>query len=181
MKKETPAEGLMHIAERLRPFARQVSKLKHDPANARKHGPKNSAAIRASLSEHGQVKPIVILKDGTVIAGNGTLDAAVNLGWSHLAVVEFAGDEQAARRFAIQDNRTAELAEWDDVELSRLLAEMRGEEEDSLRSLGFLDMDLEKLIAKPRISDSEFKSVSIDVECDYRCPSCSYEWKGTPK
>lgn len=137
---------LSYIAEKLRPLARPIEKLQHDPANARRHGRRNSDAIVASLREHGQVKPVVVSSDGTVIAGNGTMDAALSLGWTHLAVVEFAGDARAARRFAVQDNRTAELAEWDDVALSRLLEELR-EESGSLDSLGFTDAELDKLIA----------------------------------
>lgn len=90
----------------------KLSDLKEDSRNARRHGARNLESIKQSLDTLGQQKPIVV-KDGIIIAGNGTFRAARELGWDELAVVEFDGDEDAARDFAIADNRTAELAEWD--------------------------------------------------------------------
>jgi ParB-like chromosome segregation protein Spo0J len=48
---------------------------------------------------------------GVVIAGNGTLAAAVELGWKDIDVVETKLKGQEAVAFAIADNRTAELAD----------------------------------------------------------------------
>jgi ParB-like chromosome segregation protein Spo0J len=53
-----------------------VGELHNDPANVRKHGEQNLAAIKASLTRFGQQKPIVVNRDGVVVAGNGTLMAA---------------------------------------------------------------------------------------------------------
>ena len=39
-----------------------LASLHEDPANARKHGPKNLEAIRGSLLEFGQVEPLVVQK-----------------------------------------------------------------------------------------------------------------------
>lgn len=148
---------LTYIAEKLRPLARPIKKLKHDPENARRHGRRNSDAIMASLKEHGQLKPVVISPDGTVIAGNGTMDAALALGWTHLAVVEYAGEARAARRYGVQDNRSAELAEWDDSVLAGLLSELR-DDVGSLEGLGFTDAELNALIA----SDLDSKEITED-------------------
>jgi DNA modification methylase len=101
-----------HIAAELRPLARDVASLTEDPKNARNHGEENLAAIEASLRAHGQRKPIVV-KDGVVLAGNGTLRAARELGWKTLACVEYEGPEALARAYAIADNRSAEQATWD--------------------------------------------------------------------
>ena len=54
-----------------------VDSLHNDPANVRKHGEQNLAAIKASLARFGQQKPIVVNADGGVIAGNGTLMAEI--------------------------------------------------------------------------------------------------------
>ena len=56
-----------------------LTSLTPDPLNARKHNRRNIDAIKASLSKFGQRKPIVVTNDGTVIAGNGTLEAATSL------------------------------------------------------------------------------------------------------
>jgi len=102
-----------------------IAGLKEDPVNARKHSDRNIAAITASLQEFGQQKPIVALKDGTVLAGNGTLRAAIRLGWDKLAVAFFDSKDSArAKAYAIADNRTAELAEWDAPVLHKTLQEL---------------------------------------------------------
>lgn len=94
--------------------------LSPDPSNARRHPERNLDAIIASLRKFGQQKPIVVDGRGIVVAGNGTFEAAKRLGWSEIAVVrtDLAGIEATA--FAIADNRTAELAEWDFKSLGSL-------------------------------------------------------------
>lgn len=98
-----------------------IAEVAHDPANARKHSPRNIEAIKASLARFGQQKPIVLDSSNVVRAGNGTLEAARELGWTEIAVVrsELQGSEMTA--FAIADNRTAELAEWDEDVLAATL------------------------------------------------------------
>src|SRR5260370_32219673 len=117
---------LSHIAEQLRPLAVPCADLQLDPANARRHPEINLDAIKGSLRVYGQRKPIVVnRRTGTIEAGNGTLEAAVALGWSHLAAVFVDDDPMTAAGFTIADNRTAELAEWDREALDKLLGEIR--------------------------------------------------------
>lgn len=91
----------------------EISRLKLDPTNARVHKTRNLDAIKASLKEFGQQKPIVVDRGLRVLAGNGTLMAAKELGWTTIEVrhSDLTGD--AAMAFALADNRTSELAEWD--------------------------------------------------------------------
>src|SRR4051812_8400052 len=124
-KKRPAKPSLDHIAESLRPLAVPLHTLTPDPANARTHPQKNLDGIRGSLATFGQVKPVVVRKEtGTVVCGNGTLAAAVALGWTHLAAVVKPMDQATATALAIADNRTAELAEWDTGVLDKLLADV---------------------------------------------------------
>ena len=111
---------------------RKISELKSDPANARKHSPRNLKAIRDSLDVFEQQKPIVVDSRGVVIAGNGTLEAARELGWEEIAVVVTDLDPAHAQAFGIADNRTAELAEWDTDVLGQLLEGMDSDLADIL-------------------------------------------------
>jgi DNA modification methylase len=103
-----------------------INSLTPDPANARKHDGKNLKAIASSLEKFGQRKPIVVTPDSIVVAGNGTLEAAKSLGWTEIAVartpIGWTWDQIKA--FALADNRTAELAEWDDKVLADQLLEL---------------------------------------------------------
>jgi DNA modification methylase len=112
--KPRKSDALAYIAAPLRPHAAPVDELNADPSNLRVHGERSIAAIKASLARFGQRKPIVVDAAGVTIAGAGTLEAARQLGWSHIAAMRFedlSGSERTA--FAIADNRTAELSEWD--------------------------------------------------------------------
>lgn len=138
--------------------------LHNDPANVRKHGDQNLAAIKASLARFGQQKPIVVNADGVVIAGNGTLMAARALGWQTIKAVRtnLAGSEATA--FAIADNRTAELAEWDDAALQQQLAAIAIDDEELLAATGFDEKELAKLAAAnaPEVTEDEVPEAPAD-------------------
>lgn len=133
---------------------RSVQKLSSDPANARKHSDRNIESIVASLRRFGQQKPIVVDKSGVVRAGNGTLEAAKRLGWETIAVVEseLVGADMSA--YAIADNRTAELAEWDDEILKATLEGL----DDALREAAGFDLsELDELLkeANQEVTEDE--------------------------
>lgn len=109
------------FAPGLEPLLRPVESLTVDPNNARSHPDRNLDAIKESLARFGQQKPIVVAKNGVVLAGNGTLAAARALGWDRIAVVVTDLDGPDARGYALADNRTGELAEWDVAQLMREL------------------------------------------------------------
>jgi hypothetical protein len=132
------------IAEPLRALAVAVDDLHPDPSNARKHGPRNLDAIKGSLAAFGQRKPIVVQREGMIVrAGNGTLEAAKALGWEQIAAVVIDEDSAQAVQFAIADNRTAELAEWDDETLATLLDGMERPIRDML---AFSPADISELL-----------------------------------
>ena len=130
---------------------RLIKDLTLDPRNARKHSQKNLDAITASLVKFGQRKPIVIIEDGQVLAGNGTLEAAKSLGWDYIdaTVVPETWDIETMRAYALADNRTAELAEWDESILASSLMELSDAGWD-IEELGF---DLPEPIIEPEEDD----------------------------
>lgn len=121
-----------------------VSDLSNDPANARKHNDRNIEAIIASLRRFGQQKPIVIDKSNVVRAGNGTLEAAKRLGWDKIDCVVTNLESSDATAYAIADNRTSELAEWDSETLA---AELESLQSDGLlEAAGFTDEELAEML-----------------------------------
>ncbi len=129
----------------LAPKLTKIEKLSSDPANVRKHSARNIEAIKASLRRFGQQKPIVVNADGVVIAGNGTLEAARGLGWKEISVVRSLLDGADAIAYAIADNRTAELAEWDDNALSELIFSL-ADSEDLMDVIGFNSEEIARII-----------------------------------
>ena len=137
-----------YIIPELRQHAVELDKLKLDPANANTHPEKNLRAIMDSLSAFGQ-RQVVLARKGTgvVIAGNGRLMAARALGWTHIACAFVDDDDITAVRYAIADNRTSELSEWDNDVLSMLLGTIK-ESFGSLDGTGFDDGDVDALLAE---------------------------------
>jgi ParB-like chromosome segregation protein Spo0J len=124
----------------------ELSKLHEDPANARRHGEKNLAAIRAALQEFGQVEPLIVMADTMrVIGGNGRLSVMRELGWSDCGVVLYRGSETEARALAIALNRTGELAEWNGDVLKQTLDAIAAEGFD-VAKLGISDEDLSGIV-----------------------------------
>jgi len=141
-----------------------VDSLTFDPANVRKHPEANLAAIKASLTRFGQQKPIVVDAKGVVVAGNGTLAAAKAMGWRTVKAIRtnLAGAEATA--FAIADNRTAELAEWDEAALHQQLAAIAIDDEELLAATGFDEKELAKLAAAaaPEVNEDEVPETPAD-------------------
>ena len=120
---------------------RKVSELVPDPQNARLHDQKNIDAIAYSLKTFGQLKPIVVTAENIVLAGNGTLTAAKQLGWKQIQVNVTPKDwsYEMARAYALADNKTADLASWDTSVLASQLLELDAEGWE-LGDLGFESM-----------------------------------------
>lgn len=104
----------------------KLTDLTPDPNNARQHDEKNLKAIEGSLSQFGQRKPIVIDQANVIVAGNGTVEAAKRLGWTDIQAVRVPADWDADRikAFALADNRTAELANWDQQVMAAQLLDL---------------------------------------------------------
>ena len=120
-----------------------INELSLDPANVRKHDRRNLDAIKASLRKFGQQKPLVVDAKGIVLAGNGTLTAAKELGWTEIQITRTTLSGVDATAFAIADNRTAELAQWEDS-LSDVLKSL-ADANVNLAELGFTEKEIEEL------------------------------------
>jgi len=142
-----------------------IAALSQDPANARKHDDKNLEAIKASLRRFGQQKPIVVDSSNVVRAGNGTLAAATALGWDSINVVQTDLQGSEATAYAIADNRTAELAEWDDSVLAASLSSLADVDETWLSDLQFSEKELAELVASTQeqeIIEDEVPDLTTD-------------------
>jgi len=115
-----------------------------DPRNARLHNRRNLEAIKASLLRFGQQKPIVIDGDGIVRAGNGTLTAAIELGWEKISTIKTKLTGEEAIAFGIADNRSNELSGWDDDMLADLLGGMS--DKALIEIAGFDDIELNDML-----------------------------------
>lgn len=123
-----------------------IDSLVPDPDNARLHSDRNLKAIQASLERVG-FQSAVLYDPATqrVVVGNGRLEAAKGLGWSSVPALPFRGTPEEIRAYAIADNQTAALGEWNNEKLAESLRELQIAE-FPIQEFGFYDFELEGLL-----------------------------------
>lgn len=116
-----------------------ISDLRPDPKNARKHPPAQVRQIAASIEAFGFNTPILVDRDNLIISGHGRLLALKKLGRSHAPVLRLEHlSPQAARAFAIAENRLVETSVWDEAILSEHFQALSALDLDfSLEATGF--------------------------------------------
>jgi len=117
-----------------------TAKLLPYARNARTHSQEQVALVAASIVEFGFTNPILCGSDGIIVAGHCRLAAAQKLSLEIVPVVVLDHLTPTQRRaLVIADNRTAELAGWDDAMLRVELDALR--EDDFDLSLTGFDAD----------------------------------------
>lgn len=121
-----------------------IKDLKFDDKNFNKHTEFGMSLLEKSLRENGAGRSILLDKDNNIIAGNGVVETAGNIGLEKVRIVETNGDEIVAvkrtdisldseqgRQMALADNATASAdLEWDEQNLGECFSE------DELKGFG---------------------------------------------
>jgi DNA modification methylase len=134
----------------------RVDALKPDAANPRRHDKKQVRQIANSIEAFGFNVPILIDRDGRVIAGHGRLLACRELGWQEAPTLclDHLSSAQAGA-FMIADNRLTEIAVWDD----RLLAQ-------HLKDLSLLGLDFSLELTGFDMGEIDLRIASLEDEHD---------------
>ena len=132
-----------------------------------------------NVSGHGRVKALTVLRDrgedppDGIVVDAGRWMAPVFVGWS-------SSDDDEAAAALIALNRIGETGGWQDDVLLGLL-ERLGAVDDGLTGVGYdvTEIDvLRRQLATVEPPD-EFPSFDDDLDTEYRCPKCGYEWSGS--
>ena len=113
-----------------------IEELKFDDKNFNKHTAYGMGLLEKSLSEFGAGRSVLVDKNNKIIAGNGIVESAINVGIDKTKVIETTGDElvvvkrtdidldtKRGRRMALADNATASAdLEWNEENLSSELS-----------------------------------------------------------
>lgn len=115
-------------------------------------------AVAASIEEFGFQQPIVVDKDMVIIVGHTRYAAAKELGLATVPVVVAKNlSEEQARAYRLADNKTNELAKWDE---DLFVEEIGAIEEIDMSLFGFGSIDLDE-------AESEIESLDNIVEDDF--------------
>jgi len=152
----TPASALiieLWPIERPKPYAR----------NARKITDKAVDKVAASIREFGFRQPIVVDRDGVIIAGHTRLLAARRLGLEAVPVhVASSLSPAQVKAYRLADNRTNEEASWDLTLLGAELGDLKGFQFD-LTLTGFdpTELDRKEPAEQPRDPDGKFSTKKV--------------------
>ena len=111
--------------------------------------------VKASIDQFGFKVPIVIDADGVIVAGHTRLKAAKELGMKEVPCIvadDLSPDQIKAFRLA--DNKTAEMAEWDDKLLQVELL-------DLVENFDMADFGFEIYPPTGEVSDDDFDADAV--------------------
>lgn len=130
-----------------------VGSLKPYDKNPRKG---NIKAIADSLEINKQYRPIVVQKSTMkILAGNHTWLAAKKLGWKEISVVFVDVDDKAAKRIVLADNKTSDLAEYDEQILAEILRDLATSE-----GTGYSATEMEQILSGATLATEEIVSIA---------------------
>ena len=142
---------------------RPLATLTPNPRNARVHSAAQIAGIAESIAAFGFNAPILVDREGMVLAGHGRLLAAQSLGLKEAPTIALDHLNPAERRaFMIADNRLQDRSCWDE----KLLAL-------ELKALKTLDLDFS-------LTATGFDLDEIDLRVGTKAPSAAAPTRPPP-
>jgi len=144
-KKVEPVTGAVVMPQNIE--MRNVDDLLPYARNSRTHSPAQVAKIAASIREFGWTVPILVMNDGTVVAGHGRLEAARKLKITEVPTIDVSHlDEAQMRAYVIADNRLALDAGWDEEMLAAEIESLI-EQNYEIDLLGFDEKEIDAILA----------------------------------
>ena len=141
-----------------------IDNLAHHPENPREG---DIGAIVTSIKKNGWFGVVVAQKSsGYILAGNHRIEAAKICGIKEVPVYWVDCDNERARAILLADNKTADLASWNDHTLLELLQE--ADANDYLLDTAFDQVDIQKLLQKLNSNEGDEGEL---------CPTCGAKKK----
>lgn len=140
---------------------KKLEELKPYEKNPRK----NDEAVEYvanSIKEFGFKVPIVIDKEGIIVAGHTRYKASKKLGLNEVpCIVADDLSEEQIKAFRLADNRVSEYSGWN---YAKLIEEISQLDKDLMEQFDFVDIEFSQ-------DDEKKENVEIQ-EKFYRCPNC---------
>lgn len=133
-----------------------IGKLKPLAKNARAHPPEQIEAMVKAIQRFGFYAPLLVDgKKGAILKGNGSFQAALQIGMRSVPVIYTQGLTPAElRALVIWDNKSAEKSGWDRDILAAELTDLKGMGFD-LELTGFSLGEIEDFLKPPPSRDDE--------------------------
>ena len=169
------------IKDRIKEFKRvKAGELMPSPHNWRRHPEHQKEALQSILNEVGYADAILVRE---VPSGYELVDGHLRSSLDSeqmVPVLVLDLNEDEAKAVLVTHDPIAGLAETDGHQLSALIEEMRF---DSDEINGMLEAIIREADRSPleKMPPSDFALFDDDIETQFQCPSCHYEWSGASK
>lgn len=141
-----------------------IASLIVNPRNPRRHSADQVARLAASLSDRGQLMPVMArAANHMLIVGHGVCEAARQLGWTEIRVLLWDVDQATADRYMLADNRLSDLSTHDAERVAELLREIAP---DDWLGVGFTPAEAERLFGRMDDDALEIREVATDAVRD---------------
>lgn len=136
-----------------------INKIRPYDKNPRNND-KAVEAVANSIHEFGFQQPIVVDKDMVIIVGHTRYKAAKELELKTVPVVIASNlNEEQIKAYRLADNRTNELATWDEA---MLIEEINQIEEIDMTLFGFGDIDIDGGESLDDITEDDFNEEEVE-------------------
>ncbi len=119
-----------------------LSTLRRPERNVRMHTEKQLKEFERSVSMFGQIRPIVVDDERTILAGNGLYETLLRMGWEEADVLQMKGlTENQKKKLMLADNKIFGLGVDDLDSFDAFLIDLKddldipGFDEDLLKSM----------------------------------------------
>ena len=138
----------------------------------------NSEAIEVvakSIKKYGFNQPLLIDNKLRICAGHTRREAALLLGLEEIPCLKKTMTEKEFVEYNLADNKTGEIATWDDDLLQEILLEMSdgGQNLDAFDIPGFTDEDMNNLFSEDQSQDSPSDSKRTSNESTKMVFNCT--------
>ena len=128
----------------------RIDEISNHERNPKQHPDKQIRLLEESIKRFGWTNPVILDKDGRILAGHARVKAAIAAGNDTVPCIRTKLTGAEADAYLIADNRLSDLAPYD----RDILAELLGELPDDLAELtGFDSSDIDALLKGEDISE----------------------------
>ena len=122
-----------------------LSTLKRPERNVRMHTEKQLKEFERSVTMFGQIRPIVVDDERTILAGNGSYETLLRMGWTEADVLQMQGlSDSQKKKLMLADNKIYGLGVDDLDSFDAILNELQ----DDLDIPGFDEELLKSMVSQ---------------------------------
>ena len=167
-----------------------ISSLKPHPKNPRIHPDSAIEKLVRSIKEFGWTNPVLVSKEGYILAGHARIKAAQKAGLREVPVICLPFDGVKAEAYMIADNKLQEGSIWDYEMLAGLLQDLSDGAVD-LKTTGFSEAEINSILYEINEIDIDRLNIVANEPREPRgskdlpektglcCPRCGKEITGS--